>query len=286
METAVLRTDSVFPGISLQYHDLHVPHLVSHSEQTERILEIDHCRDGGMECRALGYTAYLTPGDLSLHWHGIQEQRFPTGHYHGITIQIDLDHTPQCLTCLLEDVDVMPALLAEKFHLKEQFFFVLRQFPAMDHLFAALYAPPPTVRKGYCKVKLLELLLFLTALPPEEQPVRRFSQTQSILADNIHSYLLEHIDQHLPVQELAKQFHVSVSQINTVFHNVYGMSIAHYIRAQRMQIAAQFLRRTDRTVLDIAGQVGYENGSKFAKAFRTVMGVSPAQYRSGLCRKT
>ena len=37
----------------------------------------------------------------------------------------------------------------------------------------------------------------------------------------------------------------------------------------------------DDTVLDIAGQFGYDNASKFAKAFRDVVGVSPRQYRAG-----
>ena len=45
--------------------------------------------------------------------------------------------------------------------------------------------------------------------------------------------------------------------------------------------AAELLRQTNRTVLDIAGQFGYDNASKFAKAFRDVIGVSPREYRSG-----
>ena len=36
-----------------------------------------------------------------------------------------------------------------------------------------------------------------------------------------------------------------------------------------------------RQVLDIAGQFGYDNASKFAKAFRSVIGVSPSAYRAG-----
>ena len=48
-----------------------------------------------------------------------------------------------------------------------------------------------------------------------------------------------------------------------------------------MRGAAQLLRSTDRTVLDIAGQFGYDNASKFAKAFRNVIGVSPNAYRAG-----
>ena len=50
---------------------------------------------------------------------------------------------------------------------------------------------------------------------------------------------------------------------------------------QGAEAAAELLRQTNRTVLDIAGQFGYDNASKFAKAFRDVIGVSPREYRSG-----
>ena len=43
----------------------------------------------------------------------------------------------------------------------------------------------------------------------------------------------------------------------------------------------ELLRRSDESVLAIAGQLGYDNASKFARAFRQVMGVSPSDYRKG-----
>ena len=46
-------------------------------------------------------------------------------------------------------------------------------------------------------------------------------------------------------------------------------------------VTAALLRETDRTVLDIACQFGYDNASKFARAFRDVIGVSPREYRAG-----
>ena len=39
------------------------------------------------------------------------------------------------------------------------------------------------------------------------------------------------------------------------------------------------LKSTDFTILEIAGEYGYENGSKFAGAFKAVMGMSPNEYR-------
>lgn len=57
------------------------------------------------------------------------------------------------------------------------------------------------------------------------------------------------------------------------------MPVFSYARKARMEAAAAQLEETQDSILEIAGRYGYENGSKFATAFRSVMGVSPSQYR-------
>ena len=37
-------------------------------------------------------------------------------------------------------------------------------------------------------------------------------------------------------------------------------------RKRRMEMAAKLLAETDESILEIAGRIGYENGSKFARA--------------------
>ena len=46
------------------------------------------------------------------------------------------------------------------------------------------------------------------------------------------------------------------------------------------------LEYTDKTILEVAMEYGYDNGSKFAAAFRSVKGVNPAQYRNEVHRKS
>ena len=46
-----------------------------------------------------------------------------------------------------------------------------------------------------------------------------------------------------------------------------------------MNAASDLLKNTDLTVLEIAGMCGYDNGSKFAKVFKDVTGLSPSSYR-------
>ena len=101
------------------------------------------------------------------------------------------------------------------------------------------------------------------------------------LASAVSEYLLSATEERPTTAELSARFHASATQILQSFQGVYGMSPAAFLRGQKMHAAAELLRSTDRTVLDIAGQFGYDNASKFARAFRSVIGVSPNAYRGG-----
>ena len=148
------------------------------------------------------------------------------------------------------------------------------------HIFSELYSVPEGIRKGRFKVKILELLLFLSALDTDSK-ARSFTRSQVRLAEQVGAFIAANPAKRLTTDELARRFGASKAQLGSSFRGVYGMSPAAFMRAQKMRSAAELLRSTDRTVLDVAGQFGYDNASKFAKAFRDVIGVSPAAYRNG-----
>ena len=87
------------------------------------------------------------------------------------------------------------------------------------------------------------------------------------------------MDRHITIPQLSQRFHTSPTQIKLCFRQAYGAPLFHYIREQKMRHAAHQLRTSHRGILEIAGDYGYDNGGKFAAAFRQVMGVSPSQYR-------
>ena len=150
----------------------------------------------------------------------------------------------------------------------------------MEHIFSELYAVPAGIRRGYFKVKVLELLLFLSALDVAHEK-RGYTAAQVRLARTARDALLASTEDDVTISALAQELGASSSQLAASFRGVYGMTPAAFLRAQKMHSAAQLLRTSDRTVLDIAGQFGYDNASKFAKAFRSVIGVSPSAYRAG-----
>ena len=128
---------------------------------------------------------------------------------------------------------------------------------------------------------MLELLLFLSCLEPamSQGEQRACTPFQVRLARDVIAYVDAHRDQRVTAAQLGRELGVSTEQLRASVQQVYGKPLYQCIRAYKMRVAARLLGETDRTVLDIAGVFGYGNSSKFAAAFREVLGASPGEYR-------
>ncbi len=275
---------SVFHGIEFSFIEVHDNQIINEKQsQDENILEITYCREGRSEFNLNDEFVFLSSGDLMIVKANVLSPviNFPLKHYHGLTIRIDLDKAPHCLSCFLEDVNVQPKSLADKF-CKDRIAYITRANQAIEHIFGEIYSVSQDIRKGYCKIKTLELMLFLSQLNIEEDETqgRLYSRTQVLLAEKIARYLYEHMDDRITLEQLSQIFHVSVAHIKNTFKSVYDVPVGAYVRTIKMESAAYMLEYTDKTILDIAMEHGYDNGSKFAAAFRSVKGVNPAQYRN------
>ena len=113
----------------------------------------------------------------------------------------------------------------------------------------------------------------------EDKKNTDYTASQKELAERTHEMIMTNLERHITIAELSQTLHTSATQVKSCFHKVYGMPIYAYARSQRMEAASWLLSETDQSILEIAGKFGYENGSKFAGAFRRVMGVSPSEYR-------
>ena len=272
----------VFSGIELVYYDVHMQSCDINLAKGREMLIITHCQEGRIEFEYKnGEYLYLASGDLSIqkNTENIRHRYCPLSHYHGVSVAIDMNRVPRCFSCILDDVFVSPEELEMKF-CSEKPYSIMRENISIEHIFSELYSVPENIRKGYHKVKVLELLLFLSALDVAHEK-HGYTAAQVRLARTARDALLASTEDDVTISALAQELGASPSQLAASFRGVYGMTPAAFLRAQKMHSAAQLLRTSDRTVLDIAGQFGYDNASKFAKAFRSVIGVSPSAYRAG-----
>lgn len=191
-----------------------------------------------------------------------------------------MNTAPECLSCFLEDVNVRPKELAKRLCGKEDCF-IIRSQEYIEHIFSELYLVPESCKKGYFKVKILELLLVLGSIDPagNRAPALSLSKLQADLAKEAAAYLAESLDRKVTVSELSGRFHVSQTHLQNAFKGVYGVPVSAYIRILKMQSAALRLIHTNTAVLDIAAEFGYSNAGKFASAFHRIMGETPGEYR-------
>ncbi len=113
----------------------------------------------------------------------------------------------------------------------------------------------------------------------ESPPLPRFTRRQLEITRQIAAYLCAHLEEGLTLEKLSREFSIPLTTMKRCFSAVYGIPVYSYLRRIRIQKAAELLLETDSTILAVAGQVGYDNASKFAAAFKAVTGLSPSEYR-------
>lgn len=162
-----------------------------------------------------------------------------------------------------------------------QDFTIIRANQTIGHIFSELYRVPEKLRYGYIRVKVLEILLVLTGLNPEENKTDRvhFSEAQIAVIKQIHAFLVEHFNEHYTIDYLAERFEISPTVMKKCFRGVYGDSVYSYMKLYRLQVAERLLKESQLNVGEIAAQVGYLNPNKFTSAFCAEYGMPPTAYR-------
>lgn len=281
-ESVIITDYKVFEGINIIFYDIHGKTTIIEKQTDSNIVEIIHCRAGRCERKINNEYIYLSNGDMAIFKKSECDKsvNYPLSHYHGISISVDTDKAPECLSCFLKDVNVSPKNIEEKF-CSNKVFYIARSKEQIEHIFSEIYNVPESIKRGYFKVKILELFLFLSGIDVETDSSKKriISKEKKSLANAVCRYLTENMDKRITIEELSLHFHVSATQIKNSFKEFYDISIYSYVKAQKMQAAAIMLVNTYNTVLDIAGKFGYNNASKFSSAFKEEFSITPNEYR-------
>ena len=138
--------------------------------------------------------------------------------------------------------------------------------------FAQLERLPQKERARWCVWKSVELLYLLCA-PQEPAPA------QAGNLEEVARYMEEHLDEPLSIPQLSRRAFLSPTAFKAAFRQRYGLAVHAWLRQRRMERAAQLLRGSSLTVLEVAQSVGYSSGSQFSTAFRERYGTSPGKFR-------
>ena len=83
----------------------------------------------------------------------------------------------------------------------------------------------------------------------------------------------------ISVEDIADFCNINRSYLNRLFKESTGKTLQNFLMYYRMNRAAELLKVSELTVNEIGKRCGYQNQLHFSRAFKTIFGLSPMQWK-------
>lgn len=171
-------------------------------------------------------------------------------------------------------------LLAEMEIIKTRPVLCLGEEPELLALFEELL---DVMEHGYAWTRLVYASQILTHLigliiwVSQNSLVGNLNTTQKV--EQSIAFMKQHLDRAANVASFAAMANLSESHYRSLFKNQTGYSPMDYFIRLRVHKACQLLDTTDLSVKEVARLTGFNDALYFSRAFKSVIGLSPAKYR-------
>jgi AraC-like DNA-binding protein len=109
-------------------------------------------------------------------------------------------------------------------------------------------------------------------MPDKNHPVYQH------IADVV-AYIQKNYAEQMKLERLARMGGMSVTQLERHIQRIFQLTPKQLIIKVRIEAAIRLLLESERSVADIAYACGYADHSAFSRQFKTVVGLSPMDYR-------
>ena len=249
------------------------------------VLEVNFCINGRFETSfSMRSHVLLKPGDMAISCydglHGTKsESHFPLGYYEGLCLEIDPAAAGHWIRLNAPAFPIDFTALKQNL-LGSKWYMVGPAGPRCEHVFRELYESASYAERGFLQLKVLELMLLLGRIPQERAADPYCSAEQTALAHHLRDHLLTNREGYVSLAQLAAEHEMSVSHLQKLFKQVYGVPVYRYIKEYRLEQAAVELVRSRKPITEIAQRAGYDNASKFSESFKKRYGKTPSRYRA------
>lgn len=133
---------------------------------------------------------------------------------------------------------------------------------------------PSDFHKEYLHSILLIMLIFFFR---HKENCLKESYSNKVTA--IISYINTNYAQKITIELLAKHFYMSPYYLCRKFKEFTNSTIIQQVNATRVINAQKLLLSTNRSITDIATDVGFDSLTHFERIFKNIMGISPSESR-------
>ena len=94
------------------------------------------------------------------------------------------------------------------------------------------------------------------------------------------NYIVQNFQNNITIEDIAAVCGINRSYFGKIFRNSIGRSPQEFLMNYRMVKATELLKLTSLSIAEIGSAVGYENQLHFSRAFKTIYGISPREWRN------
>lgn len=129
--------------------------------------------------------------------------------------------------------------------------------------------------------KIIELFLKLNRM---EISMQKPSEEHDSYYDigSIIKFIQDNYTENFSLNDLALKCNMNPAYFSRIFKQRIGTPLFQYINQIRIQKACVLLKKSNRSIIDIAYEVGYQNLSFFNRYFKKIMMMSPRKYRNSI----
>lgn len=272
----------IFDGIWLVYHDLILKNPELYPLEVEGYIQLNYCASGRCELHYKNNKVfYVGAGDfiIGLLKNKQYKHSYPLGNYSGISIITTEEKLDDFLHTIFPETKLASKRLLIKIEENSGYILLSNNFE-VKNIFDEMLLFNSDYWKEKVITKFAELILLLFSNDTDLQINRKYYDKQIInLVKQIKQEVTSDIENYMRIEDIAQKYHISNKTFTECFKGIYGKTYFSFIKEFRIKKAAELLRLERNSVAEIALMVGYQNASKFSKAFLDVMGVTPIHYR-------
>ena len=84
---------------------------------------------------------------------------------------------------------------------------------------------------------------------------------------------------HAERRKMSMQLHMTSRNLNQITHKLLHQSVSEIIETRKLMEAKRLMTSTDKTISEIAFEIGYNEKSYFSKVFKKKSGQTPTEFR-------
>lgn len=174
--------------------------------------------------------------------------------------------------------------------------FLKRIIPDFDHIYFIINQPDIEAKIALCiknisnlsnssnddrYIKMYQQLLEIIDLLYHNCTTEKTNYEPKKMKEVLH-YIHQHYHQNILLYQVANYFGYNREYFARLFKQEVGLSFKQYLTRYRLYQSSLLLKETDKSILDIAYELGFSSENQFILNFKKYYGITPGKFRKSL----